>query len=319
MQAPNMAITQHLDLSVPPPNIPFVNRPSPLVAVPPPHLNHPSGPPPVHFINPSHSHHNYNQNRVQSVPRNQPSVPFLLIRFNNKYILKFDNCDLRPQYMIEEDLWHRFGTSSCSVVIKRNPETGAPVTDDEVQIHFNELSAAKEAFKQLAGEQMYHDIQFHEECVPPLDMLESIEVSQSLDHFYCLTFKEDYTQSGWDIQQLKEIFSNFGHVANVNKDKVGNVYIRYSDKRSAQIALFHLADDPVIQLKNARNLKDKIPPQQNKSLNDTKSMDDIDTPNVRLERSNVEDDSASTISADLSTLEMKAIEDAILNNSTLLE
>ena len=101
--------------------------------------------------------------------------------------------------------------------------------------------------------------------------------------------------------------------------KVGNIYIRYSDKRSAQIALFHLADDPVIQLKNARNLKDKIPPQPNNSFNEMKSTDDIDAPNVRQEKNKVEDDSASTISADLSMVEMKAIEDAILNNSTLLE
>ena len=318
MQTPRMPLTPHLDLSVPPPNIPFIRGPSPLVAVPPPHLNHPSGPPPVHF-NQSPAPRNVHPNRTQSFPMNEPFVPFLLIRYNDKYILRFNNCELRPQYMIEKDLWHRFGTGSCSVVIKRNPETGAPLTDDEVQIHFNELYAAKEAFKQLSAEEMYYDIQFHEECVPPLDLLDTIEVSQSLDHFYCLTFKEESSQLGWDIQQLKEIFSNFGHVANVNKDKVGNVYIRYSDKRSAQLALFHLADDHVIQLKNARNLKDKIPPQQYKNMIDTKNNVKTDSLNGKIETSNAEDDSASTVSADLSMLEMKAIEDAILNNSTLLE
>ena len=314
MQSSNI----HLDLSVPPPNIPFVRGTSPLVAVPPPNLNLPPGLPHVH-LNQSVSPRPIQQNRSQIVQKNEPSTPHLLIRYNDKYIVKFNNCDLRPQYMIEDDLWRRFGTNSCSVVIKRSPESGAPITDDEVQIHFNELSVAKAAFKQLSFEEMYYDIQFHEECMPPLEVLETIEVSQSLDHFYCLTFKEDTNQFSWDVQQLKEIFSNYGHVANVNKDTLGNIYIRYSDKRSAQLALFHLANDPVIQLKNARNLKDKVTPQQNKNIKETKSVINKDTSKLTQESPNTEDDSDSITSADLSMLEMKAIEESIINNSSLID
>ena len=318
MQSPRMPLTSQIDLSVPPPNIPFVRGTSPLVAASSSHSNFPHGPPPIHF-NRSHSPQYFQTNRSQIFPKNENLMPILLIRYNNKYILKFNNCDLRPQYMIEEDLWHRFGTTSCTVVIKRSPETGAPITDDEVQIHFNELYVAKEAFKQLSTEEIYYDIQFHEECTPPLDVLETIEVSQSLDHFYCLTFREDISQSNWDIQQLKEIFSNFGYVKNVNKDKLGNVYIRYSDKRSAQLALFHLANDPVIQLKNARNLKEKISPEQYKNMRDSTSRDNFNTSKSRLESSNPDEESDSTVSLDLSKLEMKVIEDAILNDSIQLD
>ena len=318
MQSPNIHLTSHLDLSVPPPNIPFIRGTSPLVAIPPPNLNLPPRLPPVP-LNQSGFGHRFQQNHSQNIPKNEPPIPFLLIRYNDKYVMKFNNCDLRPQYLIEDDLWHRFGVNSCSVVIKRSPESGAPITDDEVQIHFNELCVAKAAFKQLSIDEMYYDIQFHEECMPPLEALETIEVSQSLDHFYCLTFKEEINQFSWDVQQLKEVFSNYGYVANVNKDTLGNIYIRYSDKRSAQLALFHLANDPVIQLKNARNLKDKVPPQQNKNIKETKCVNNRDSPKLRQESSNTEDDSASTVSADLSMSEMKAIEDAIINNSTLLD
>ena len=306
MQSPRM--TSQMDLSVPPPSLPFMPVTNSHVALPPPNLILPPCPPTLQG-------NLTTRFSSENVGSRRPRLPFLLVRHNEKYILKFNNLELLPQYLIEEDLWHRFGIMSCSVVINRNLDTGSPITDDEVQIHFNELSTAEKAFKELCLTESYCDLKFHEECVPPAHVLETIEVSQSLDHFYCLTFKDDLDKrSNLNVEQLKEIFSLYGHVANVNKDRVGNVYIRYSEKHSAQLALFHLANDPLIQLRNARNLKEnnniKVP-------RIIKHM--IDSSKVGKDHSTTEDDSASTTSADLSMMEMKTIEDAIMSQSILLD
>ena len=327
METSQVPLTSHINVSVPPPPLPFMPGMNPLVALPPPNLILQHGPPPYH--NNHHARSRSANNTSENLPSHQRPPPLLLVRFKEKYIMMFNNYELLPQYLIEEDLWHRFGVLSCSVVIKRSPETGAPITDDEVQIHFNELATADTAFRELSNDDKYCDLQFHEECVPSSQALEAIEVSQSLDHFYCLTFRDE-GQLNWDVQQLKDTFSNYGHVANVNKDKLGNIYIRYSEKRSAQLALFYLATDRVIQLRNARNLKDKVPPT-NKNPNDIKTVNKIDIktvekldiPKLQQSASNTEDDSASTASGDqeedLSMLEMQTIEDAIMSNSFLLD
>ena len=321
MQTSQVPLTSHLNVSVPPPPLPFMPGMNPLVALPPPNLILPLGPPPLQNNHPAKSRNQRigepEKYTSENLPLHQRPSPLLLVRYKEKYIMKFNNLELLPQYLIEEDLWRRFGVLSCSVIIKRSPETGAPISDDEVQIHFHEVTTAEIAFKELSNENNYCDIQFHEECLPSPKALEAIEVSQSLDHFYCLTFRDE-GQLNWEVQQLKEFFSSYGHVANVNKDKLGNIYIRYSEKRSAQLALFYLASDRVFQLKNARNLKDKVP-QTNKTPNDIKTVKKIDIPKVQKPAPNTEDDSASTASGDLSMLEMKTIEDAIMSNSFLLD
>ena len=305
-----------IDVSVPPPPFPLIRGLNPLATLPSLNLILPPCPPPLpinHTLNlaPVVTH------TSETLTPLKPSLPLLLVRHNEKYTMKFNNCELLPQYLIEEDLWHRFGVLSCSVVIERSTDTGAPITDNEVHIHFNELSTAEDAFKELTNVESYWDLHFREECVPPSEAIEAIEVSQSLDHFYCLTFKDE-GQVNWDIQQLKEVFSTYGHVANVNKDKLGNIYVRYSEKRSAQLALFHLGNDPLIHLKNARNLKEKGPPA-NTNTGGSPTVKKVCVSKGGSDHSNAGDDSASTASADLSMLEMKMIENAFISDLSLLD
>ena len=163
--AQNVPLMPPIDVSVPPPPFPLIQGPNPLTSPPPLNVILPGGPPPLpvnRFINPTAG--------IASTPKTlvppKPPPPLLLVRHNEKYIMKFNNCELLPQYLIEEDIWHRFGVLSCSVVIQRNHDTGAPITDDEVQIHFNELATAEAAFKELISDEKYCDLQFHEECIP---------------------------------------------------------------------------------------------------------------------------------------------------------
>ena len=256
---------------------------------------------------------------------NKPPPPVFLVSYNDRFVMIFKNRELIPQYKIEEDLWHRFGVLSCSVVIERDPQTGAPITDDEVQIHFRTLEVAQAAYNELRDKHIYCDLKFHKECLPPLEQIKAIEVSQSLDNFYCLTFKEEAQANiNWDVSTINEIFSKYGRVVNVNKDQVGNIYVRYAEKLSAQLALFHLAHDPLIHLRNARNMKDRIVTANNKMSNayNLEQTKEFDTPKKEKQNSSTEeeeDDMGSTGSADLSMFEIEAIENAIKSNSIILD
>ena len=159
--AQGMPFVPPIDLSIPPPLFPIVRGTNLPITLPPPNLM-PPGPRPLYSVAKENS-----PSKTETLVPPIPPPPVLLVPYNAKYIMKFNNVELLPQYLIEEELRHRFGAMSCLVKIQRHLETGAPIADDEVEIQFDDLTTAQEAFKDLSNEKRYSDLHFHEACVPP--------------------------------------------------------------------------------------------------------------------------------------------------------